>query len=143
MHLQSCVASIWRFPYRLAGVVVIFVGVYAGSAFGLYALMQPTVVANPGLSAYQPPPGTIVTYAGLPVGASAAPKAAAAAAEPHSAVAVTEPAPQPVESRVAEPKKETKKKQATRTAPRREHAGQDAARHYASSRSQGFFRPWF
>jgi hypothetical protein len=128
----------------LAGVVAIFVGVYAGSAFGLYALMQPTVVANPGLSAYQPPPGTIVTYAGLPTGASAAPKAAAA--EPRPAVAVTEPAPEPVESRVAEPKKETKKKQATRTAPRREHAaqrGQDPARHYASSRSQGFFRPWF
>jgi hypothetical protein len=139
MHLKSCVASIWRFPYRLAGVVAIFVGVYAGSAFGLYSLMQPTVVANPGLSAYQPPPGTIVTYAGLPAGASAAPKAAAA--EPRPAVAVTEPAPEPVESRVAEPKKETKKKQATRTAPRRER--QDAARHYASSRSQGFFRPWY
>lgn len=31
--------------------------------FGLYALFQPTRFPNPGIAAYQPPPGAIVTYA--------------------------------------------------------------------------------
>jgi hypothetical protein len=30
--------------------------------YGLYALLQPTRFANPGVAAYEPPPGTVVTY---------------------------------------------------------------------------------
>jgi len=31
-------------------------------AYGLYALLQPARFANPGVAAYQAPPGTVVTY---------------------------------------------------------------------------------
>jgi hypothetical protein len=31
-------------------------------AFGLYALLQPSRFPNPGLTAYKPPPGTVITY---------------------------------------------------------------------------------
>jgi len=30
--------------------------------YGLYALLQPARFANPGVAAYEPPPGTVVTY---------------------------------------------------------------------------------
>jgi hypothetical protein len=38
-------------------------------AFGLYVLLQPTRVANPGIGAYKPPPATVIAYgpsSGLP-----------------------------------------------------------------------------
>jgi hypothetical protein len=36
--------------------------VFALFALWLYSLLQPKAVPNPGLAAYQPPPGTIVSY---------------------------------------------------------------------------------
>jgi hypothetical protein len=36
--------------------------VAAGFGFGLYLLFQPTRFPNPGVAAYKPPPGTVVTY---------------------------------------------------------------------------------
>jgi len=38
-------------------------GLICGLAvFGFYKLIQPTQNANPGLAAYKPPPGTVITY---------------------------------------------------------------------------------
>jgi hypothetical protein len=31
-------------------------------AFGVYEFMQPSLISNPGLAAYKPPPGTVLTY---------------------------------------------------------------------------------
>jgi hypothetical protein len=36
--------------------------VFALFALWLYGLMAPKVVPNPGLAAYQPPPGTVISY---------------------------------------------------------------------------------
>jgi hypothetical protein len=42
--------------------LVVYCAVGACFALGLYALMQPTRGSNPGLAAYEPPPGTVVRY---------------------------------------------------------------------------------
>jgi hypothetical protein len=42
--------------------LVVYCGVAACLAFGLYALLQPARVLNPGLAAYKPPPATVVRY---------------------------------------------------------------------------------
>src|SRR5258707_5412407 len=52
--------------YPLAAAVGLVVAAYLGFFVGLFWLMQPTVTANPGLAAYQPPPKTIVRYADPP-----------------------------------------------------------------------------
>ena len=52
--------------YPLAAAVGLVVAAYLGFFVGLFWLMQPTVTANPGLAAYQPPPKTIVRYADSP-----------------------------------------------------------------------------
>src|SRR5262245_31250554 len=40
----------------------LYCAVAGGLAYGLYALLQPARFANPGVAAYEPPPGTVVTY---------------------------------------------------------------------------------
>src|ERR1700741_3845080 len=50
----------------LAAAVGVVVAAYLGFFVGLFWLMQPTVIANPGLAAYQPPPKTVVRYADSP-----------------------------------------------------------------------------
>jgi hypothetical protein len=40
----------------------LYCAVAACLAYGLYALLQPAHFANPGVAAYQAPPGTVVTY---------------------------------------------------------------------------------
>src|SRR5499433_4197306 len=97
--------------YHLATAVGFVVAAYLGFFVVLYWLMQPTVTANPGLAAYQPPPKTIVRYADSPwVPPPPSEALIRAQAEPA--------APEPAKSLVAEePKKETKK-QAVRTTPR-------------------------
>src|SRR5262244_3412091 len=97
--------------YRLAAAVGFVVAAYLGFFVVLYWLMQPTVTANPGLAAYQPPPKTVVRYADSPwVPPPPSEALVRAQAEPA--------APEPAKSLVAEePKKETKK-QAVRTTPR-------------------------
>ena len=44
----------------IATALALLLTLYAGLAFGFYWLMQPTVVKNHGLAAYQPPPMTVV-----------------------------------------------------------------------------------
>src|SRR5262244_854645 len=119
--------------YRLGTAVGIILAAYVGFFVDLYWLMQPSVAANPGLAAYQPPPKTVVRYADSPW-------VPPAPSEALAIPAATEPVPELAKSSVTEqPKKETKK-QEPRTAPRRAHAAQPNP--YASSRSSGF-RPWF
>src|SRR5215469_6096765 len=52
--------------YHLAAAVGLVVAAYLGFFVGLFWLMQPTVTANPGLAAYQPPPKTVVRSADSP-----------------------------------------------------------------------------
>jgi hypothetical protein len=40
----------------------LYCAVAGGFGFGLYLLFQPTRFPNPGVAAYKPPPGTVVTY---------------------------------------------------------------------------------
>jgi hypothetical protein len=124
--------------YRLAAAVAIFLGAYAGFAFGLYWLMQPSVVTNSGLAGYRPPPKTVVHSADSPW----------VPPNPSEALpmrAVAEPAPEIAQKVVTEePKKETKK-QAARTTPRQTRPAREQPNPfwgYASSRSFGS-RPWF
>src|SRR5215475_14398070 len=127
--------------YHLAAAVGLVVAAYLGFFVALYWLMQPTVTANPGLAAYQPPPKTIVRYADSPW----------VPPPPSEALpilrATTERAPEVAKSSAAEePKKETKKQEA-RTSPRRARPAREQQPNpfwggYASSRSYGS-RPWF
>ena len=76
--------------YHLATAVGFVVAAYLGFFVVLYWLMQPTVTANPGLAAYQPPPKTIVRYADspwVPPPPSEALPPIRAAAEPAPAIA--------------------------------------------------------
>ena len=124
--------------YPLAAAVGLVVAAYLGFFVGLFWLMQPTVTANPGLAAYQPPPKTIVRYADSPW-VPPPPSDALLRAEAKPA------APEPAKSLVAEePKKETKK-QAVRTTPRQARPVREQPNPFsgwASSRSFGS-RPWF
>jgi hypothetical protein len=66
----------------------LYCAVAACFAVGLYALLQPLRVPNPGLAAFKPLPGTIVTYVQLPpsrkdVAALAAPIAPAVLTQPE------------------------------------------------------------
>jgi hypothetical protein len=124
--------------YGLAAAVGILLGIYAGFFFGLYWFMQPSVAANPGLAAYQPPPKTVVRYAD-------APWVPPPSSESLPIQALDEPAAEVASSNVTEePKRETKKHQA-RTTPRRVRSVREQRSPfsgYASSHSFGF-RPWF
>ena len=126
--------------YHLATAVGFVVAAYLGFFVVLYWLMQPTVTANPGLAAYQPPPKTVVRYADSPW----VPPPPSEALPPMRAAA--EPAPEMAKSSVAaEPKNETKKQEA-RTSPRRARPAREQPNPFwggwASSRSSGS-RPWF
>jgi hypothetical protein len=65
--------------------LIVYCAVGACFAFGLYALLQPSHTPNSGLSAYKPPPGTVVMY-GKPFLANSV-------AEPTAPVAPIEPEP--------------------------------------------------
>ena len=120
-----------------AAALAICLGVYGGFATGFHWLMQPTVVQNHGLAAYQPPPKTVVVYFDSPF----VPPAPSAPAAP---VALTERAPEVLESTAEAPKTETKRPQA-RAAPRRARPAMERRNpmwDFASRPSNGY-RPWF
>ena len=121
---------------RLAVALGFNVGVYAGIvacfAAGLFWLMQPKVLQNQGLTAYKPPPGTVVIYAD-PARLPPAPS------EPPETVGMAEPAPAVVESPVVAPKKEIKKRE-TRTVAARDRWSPFWDNAAAPSRGS---RPWF
>jgi hypothetical protein len=103
--------------FDLTVALGINLGVYAGIvacfAAGLFWLMQPKVLQNHGLTAYKPPPGTVVIYtdsAWLPPAPS----------EPIEILEGAESAPPPVvaESSVAAPTKDIIKRETPTTAAR-------------------------
>ena len=118
----------------LAAAFAVFLAVYVGFAIGFYWLMQPTVVGNRGLAAYQPPPKTVVTYADSPW-------VPPPTSEPFTSFALAEPAN--AGEGTEAPKTEVKTHE-TRSAPRRQHAVR--TRSYGGGRSFASpfgFRPWF
>jgi hypothetical protein len=84
-------------------------------ARGLYELMQPTRIANPGLPAYSSPPGTVINLVGLAPPASR-PEIITASIEP--------PADSPAQAleRSVQPQVEPKHKNAKRERSKRQRA---------------------
>jgi hypothetical protein len=77
-------------PERVAAALAVHLTLY-GAVFSLflvflYSLLQPTVVRNPGLAAYEAPPGTVISLA--------LPARLLAAGEPIEPVASVQPAPE-------------------------------------------------
>ena len=99
--------------------------------------MQPTQYPNPGVSAYEPPPPTLLGDRGIQVRSEAALSSTAAAP------ADIEPEPKTVGE--APPKADAAKKIAT-TGARRKRAPQpterDASMAYGAQQSFGSYRPW-
>jgi hypothetical protein len=64
-------------------------------ALGLYALLQPSKSPNPGTAAYNPPPGTVVSYVAPrhPLAPPQTDGRAAAAADPASTVGLADQPP--------------------------------------------------
>jgi hypothetical protein len=118
--------------YRLAAGAGSLLAIFAGLVFGLYWLMQPTIVPNYGLVANQPPPETVLQSPWVPPARS----------EALPTIAVAGPAP---ESRVVEKPKSEAKKQEARTTPQRARPAREQPNAFfglfSSSRSSG--RSWF
>jgi hypothetical protein len=121
--------------YGLAAAAGTLLAIFAGFVFGFYWLMQPTIVPNYGLAAYQPPPKTVVHYA-------KSPWVPPAPSEALPEIAVAEPVP---ESRVVEEPKSEVKTQEARTTPRRARPVREQPNpffgFFSSSRPSG--RSWF
>jgi hypothetical protein len=116
----------------------LYCAVAACFAVGFYALLQPLRVPNPGLAAFKPLPGTIVTYVQLPpsrkdVAALAAPIAPAVLTQPElettgrSTSQAQEPVslPQMVEPPAQQPK--AKPRREARSEARSESSAQQRA----------------
>ena len=138
MYLRGKFGASAYEDYRLGTAVGFILAAYVGFFVALYWLMQPSVAANPGLAAYQPPPKTVVRYADSPW-------VPPAPSEALAIPAATEPAAELPKSGVTEEPKKVTKKQEARTAPRRARPVREQPNPfwgYASSRSFGF-RPGF
>jgi hypothetical protein len=127
--------SISRYEdYCLAAGVGTILAIFAGFAFGFYWLMQPTIVPNYGLAAYQPPPKTVVHYANSPWVPPAPP-------QELPKITASEPA---IESSVAEEPKKEIKKQEVRRIPQRARPTREQPNPFGGffSSSRSFGRPW-
>ena len=138
-----------RARYQNSGVaaaLAIHLAIYAGVgccfAAVLWFLLQPKVIENQGLAAYKPPPGTMLTHAGLRGPAILPPLTGGLAV-------ATAPVPQVAESSVnAPPKHEAKREAKRREAPTNPHPRRyvreqrDPRADFAYQPSYGF-RPWF
>ena len=83
------------------GLVGLFISPFVGFAAGLYWLLQPSIAHNAGLTAYNPPPGTVVAYApARPPSQAAEPDAAAAIARHELQTQPADP-----EAKIEEPPK--------------------------------------
>ncbi len=114
----------------------VFLGLYAIVAAGFYWLMQPAVMQNRGVAAYEPPPKAVVSYVPW----------VPPAPDPDTVVAVAKPAPEADQSNVAPPKIETKTHDARRAVPRERQvrARPTHAQRYGYDVGRAFaFRPWF
>jgi len=123
----------------LAIHLIIYCTVAACFALGFYALLQPTRHANPGLSAYKPPPAMVVTY--LPSirnsdrSSTAVEAAAAKAQAAKAAMARSETAKPAAQEARAEARRQ-------RAASARKERREPWTR-YAEQPMFGGSRPWF
>ncbi len=121
---------------RLTIYAVICCTLAAAFVCGLYWLMQPARIGNPGLAAYKPAPGTVINY---PSSAWVPPQpdAVLTALEPDPETIET-PAPQnQVEAKNINPDVKAENKKSRRPAPRKEQ--REPKRDYAF---QPFFGGW-
>jgi hypothetical protein len=113
-------------------------------AFALYYSMQPTLVANPGLAAYKPPPRTVITYAAPPnVERTPTVPAVMAGPEPETVGAsapIAASTPQLPEVKKAKPQAKVHSPPRARPAPRQQPE-QPAT--YAYQPSFGDYRPMY
>jgi hypothetical protein len=119
----------------LATGFAVVLGIYVAVGLGFYWLMQPTVIANRGMAAYQAPPMTVVRDA---------PWVPPASSE-TDAVFTARRNQEIAESRAAATRNEIKAAE-TPPAPRRETRARARPAHswgYTSGRSGWGFRPWF
>jgi hypothetical protein len=126
-------------PAILLGLYCAVAGCFA---FGLYALLQPTRLSNPGLSAYQFPSATIVTYALSPRLSNAPqpiPSVEAAAPEPET-TGTTAQGRNDVQKPNRQVKSESPRRQRA-TSHRKER--RSPTMDYAAQPFLGGFRPWF
>ncbi len=126
---------------RLALLIYLctFCAVFMGFVCVLHAVLQPTVLTNPGLSAYKPPAATVLYPQGIPP-------------EPEwQLMAADEPASQPAPPPAAPEKKRPAKQSRQKSAraqhmarqpyePRNSMAGHTAMGYVEPESS---FRPWF
>jgi hypothetical protein len=118
----------------IAAAFGLFFSIFAGAALGFYWLMQPTVLKNHGMAAYQAPPMTVISNVPwVPPDASSEVNSAFAYAPPRRIEESTAPAP----------KNEIKPNEARPAPQRRARARSAPAWGYAAGRNYGFFRPWF
>lgn len=115
-----------------------FCAVFTGFIFVLRAVLQPTVLVNPGLSAYKAPAATVLYPQSVPP-------------EPEWQLAADEPASQPAPPPAA-PEKQRPAKQSRQKSARAQHI---ARQHYEQRNPMagytamgyaapgGYFRPWY
>jgi hypothetical protein len=120
-------------------------------ALALYALLQPSTSSNPGLDAYTPPPGTVISYV-PPMRSKSQPPPdtdgrAAAAVEPGP---IAIPPEQPSKEAKAEAKQEEPNKDGHKTEGNAQTGSRRAASHHRERRNLGWdapsfnnYRPWF
>jgi hypothetical protein len=124
-----------------AGLVIhlcLYCAAAACFAFGLYYLMQPTRLVNPGLAAYKPPPRTVIANA-VPLRFEREAITPVARVEPEPET-VGASAPQPPEAKKAKSQGTTHS--ASRARPVR-RAQPSAPTNYAYQPSFGGYRPMY
>ena len=148
-------------PYRSSSegldvALAIYLGAYSlvAACFGLalFALLQPSKSPNPGVAAYDPPPGTIISYA-LPArlkdGAQSDGYAAAAVEPEQAAPPPEQPAKQAEkpEKAKADVKAQAKPRRVVASPKERrpewDPAGRPFAGNYRPQPYAGNYRPWF
>ena len=132
---QSLRARTSRFAESgIAAAFGLFVALFAGTAFGFYWLMQPTVLKNHGLAAYSPPPATVIrNVPWVPPDSTSEINSAFAYAPPRKVEESSAPAPK-TEVKTSEPRRAS--------APQRRVRARPAPAWGYANRSYGF-RPWF
>ena len=118
-------------------------------ALGLYALLQPSKSHNPGTAAYNPPPGTVVSYVAprYPMARPETDGRAAAAAEPASTIGLADQAPKDVARDAgrtdAPAKTDAKPDVKTESKPQRQAHRERRHREWAYPSMFNQHRPWF
>ena len=117
-----------------------FCAVTACLAFALYELMQPTRSANPGLTTYKPPPGTVINLASSAPSASVPDTLPGSIELPLETIAPSVPEQQ---SEADKTKTELKTKRPTRQRTARRKERRNPMTGYAFQPYFGGYRSWY